>query len=153
MRAWLALWTAVALARVIVQAPADAASSRFPAGPGRDALFKVCNDCHGPESVLGHLKTHDEWKQTLDDMASNGAAGSDEEWEQIQAYLDRHFSFIKINAATTADLASTLDVPASVAAAIVQRRSSGGIKSIEDLKAIPGIDATRIDARKDRLIF
>src|SRR4029077_16002097 len=40
------------------QTPAAAGrtvESRFPAGPGRDALFKVCKECHGPESQLGQL--------------------------------------------------------------------------------------------------
>ena len=71
---------------IVAQTPAQpSVQSRFPAGPGRDALFKVCSNCHGPESVLGQLKTHDEWRKTLDEMASNGAEGSDEEWTQIQA--------------------------------------------------------------------
>ena len=66
-----------------VQTPAAArqtVESRFPPGPGREALFKVCKECHGPESVLGQLKTREEWSKTLDEMASNGASGTDEEW-------------------------------------------------------------------------
>ena len=87
-------------------------------------------------------------------MASNGAQGSDEEWSAIQAYLDRHYSLIAVNKASAADLASTLDVPDTVARAIVQRRTeAGGIKSLDELKQVPGIDAAKIDARKDRLIF
>ncbi len=130
------------------------AQSRFPAGPGRDALFKVCNNCHGPESVLGHLKTHDEWSKTLDEMATNGAQGSDEEWNQILAYLDKHYSLIFINRATAKDLETTLDVAPAVAAAIVRRRTEHGTyTSIDDLKQVPGVAAGPIEARKDRLIF
>jgi len=135
-------------------APAESSRSRFPPGPGRDALFKVCQNCHGPESVLGQLKTHDEWSKTLDEMASNGAQGTDEEWNQILAYLDQHYSLIFINKAPAGDLASTLDVPERVAQAIVQvRTDKGAFKTIEDLKRVPGLDAAKLDARKDRLIF
>src|SRR5260221_7402224 len=66
----------------------DSTPSRFPPGPGRDALFRVCANCHGPESVLGHLETHEEWSKTLEEMAGNGATGSDEDWTLIHGYLD-----------------------------------------------------------------
>jgi competence protein ComEA len=149
---------AAAVFAPVKSAQSDAAQppsqSRFPAGPGRDALFHVCGNCHGPESVLGHLKTHDEWSKTLDDMASNGAQGSDEEWSQILAYLDKHYSLIFINKATAKELESTLEVGPAVAEAIVRRRTEDGTyKSIDDLTQVPGVVATAIEARKDRLIF
>jgi competence protein ComEA len=137
-----------------VAAFAQPPQSPFPAGPGRDALFKVCANCHGPESVLGQFKTHDEWSKTLDEMASNGAQGSEEEWTQILAYLDKHYSLIFINKAAAKDLASTLDVAPAVAEAIVRRRAErGAYTSIDDLEQVPGVTATAIEARKDRLIF
>ena len=123
-----------------VLAPVDAAQpdtaqppspSRFPAGPGRDALFHVCSNCHGPESVLGHLKTHNEWSKTLD-----------------------VYSLIFINTATAKELESTLDVAPTVAAAIVRRRAEhGSYTSIDDLAQVPGVAARAIEARKHRLIF
>jgi competence ComEA-like helix-hairpin-helix protein len=143
---------ALALTTIIAQTPSP--ESRFPAGPGRDALFKVCGSCHGPESVLGQFKTHEEWRKTLDEMATNGAQGSDEEWNQIQEYLDKHYSLIFINKAAAKDLEATLDIAPSVAEAIVRRRTeTGAYKSIDDLKHVPGVTANAIEARKDRLIF
>jgi competence protein ComEA len=143
-----------AFAQAATGQSASDASSRFPPGPGRDALFKVCNNCHGPESVLGQLKTHDEWSKTLDEMASNGAEGTDEEWNAILAYLDQHYSLIFVNKASAKDLASTLDVSEAVAQAIVRTRTEkGSFKTIDDLKRVPGIDTAKVDARKDRLIY
>jgi len=142
--------------------PAPDVQARFPAGPGRDAFFKVSNTSHRDETVLGQLKTRDEWSETLDEIASNGAHGadkdgahgSDEEWAQILAYLDKHYSLIFINKATAKELESTLDVAPAVAEAIVARRSErGAFKSIDDLKQVAGVAAAAIDARKDRLIF
>ena len=135
-------------------APAEPSQSRFPTGPGRDALFKVCSNCHGPESVLGHIKTHDEWSKTLNEMANNGAEGSDDEWNQILAYLDKNYSLIFINKTTAKDLESMLDVTPALAEAIVGRRAEkGNYTSIDDLKQVIGVAAATIEARKDRFVF
>jgi competence protein ComEA len=139
------------------QTPAAAGrtvESRFPAGPGRDALFKVCKECHGPESVLGQLKTREEWSKTLDEMATNGASGTDQEWNQILDYLATHYSLIFVNKATAKELESTLEVDAAAAEAIVSARTDkGALKTIDELKRVPGVDVLKIDARKDRLVF
>ena len=128
--------------------------SPFPDGPGRDALFKICNDCHGPESVLGQLKTRDEWSKTLDEMAANGAQGTEEEWNRLLDYLDKHYSLILVNTAPAKDLAFKLDVPGEIADAIIKMRTEKGkFASIDELKRVPGLDAAKVDARKDRLIF
>ena len=39
------------------------------------------------------------------------------------------------------------------AALIAHREKNGKFKSIADLKKIPGIDAAKFDAKKDRLVF
>ena len=142
------------LAQSTGQSPADAELDRFPAGPGRDALLKVCSNCHTADSALSQFKTHDEWTKTLDEMANNGAQGSDEEWNQIQAYLDKHYTFIFVNKADAKDLESMLDVTPAVAEAIVRRRAEkGNYTSLDDIKQVPGINAAGIDARKDRFVF
>jgi competence protein ComEA len=136
-----------------VQTP-PAPDTKFPEGPGKTALFKVCRDCHGPESAVGQLKTHDEWSKTLDEMAANGAQGTDEEWNQILEYLDRNFSLILVNKAGATELAATMDVPRATAEAIVTYRNERGrFGAIEDLKKVPGLDAAKVEARKDRFVF
>lgn len=115
----------------------------------------MCKECHGPESVLAHLKTRDEWNKTLDEMAANGAQGSDQEWTDILEYLVKHYSPIAVNKATATELAAALDVPAAVAETIVRvRTEKGRLASIDDLKHAAGGDAApKIEARKDRLLF
>ena len=52
------------------------------------------------------------------------------------------------------DLESRLTLTRSQAAAIIQYRTKkGSFKSIEDLKKVPGVDAAKIEAKKDRLVF
>jgi len=132
----------------------DSAGSRLPDGPGRTALLKACSPCHGAESAVGHLKTHDEWKKTLDEMAANGADATDEEWNQILGYLDKHYSLIFVNKAGASDLANALDVPQADGENVVRYRDEHGrFATIDDLRKIPGLDAAKIEARKDRFVF
>jgi competence protein ComEA len=145
---------AVVLAAIVsAQAPASK-DSRFPDGPGKSALLKACNECHGAEAAVGQLKTRDEWSRTLDEMAANGAQATDEEWNQILDYLDKHFSLIFVNKADGKTLGNTLDVPESEGEAIVRYRDEHGrFANVDDLKRVPGLDGGRVDARRDRFVF
>ena len=130
------------------------AQERFPEGPGRTTLFKVCGSCHGPESVLGTLRTRQEWSDVIDQMAQSGAQASDQEYDQILDYLVRSFSPIAINKAPAKALELALDVPQSVAEAIVTyRQEKGDFKSADDLKKVPGLESGKVDGRKERLVF
>ena len=133
---------------------ADDAQATFPPGRGRDSVLRICSQCHTPESAVARFQTHDDWKKTLDQMADNGAQATEEEWADIVAYLDRNFSRIFVNTAAAKELEATLDVSADLAEAIVRwREQKGEFKSIEDLKAVPGLPAEAVDARKERFIF
>jgi competence protein ComEA len=128
--------------------------SKFPDGPGRAALFKVCSDCHGAEAAVGQLKTREEWSRTLDEMAAAGAQGTDDEWNQILDYLDKNFSLIFVNKANAKQLANMLDVPQPTAEALVKYRDEHGrLSDVEDVKKVPGLDAAKVDARRDRFVF
>jgi competence protein ComEA len=143
----------IVIGAAISQPPSESSSS-FPPGPGHDAFVKVCSGCHGAESAVAEFKRHEEWVKTLDEMATNGAQASDEEWAQIQTYLDKNYTYIFVNTATAKDLQTTLDVTADVAEAVVRRRSDkGDFKTVDDLKAVPGLPAATVDARTDRFVF
>ena len=149
-----ALGAVALLTRMLVaQAPAGT-DPKFPDSPGKAAFLKVCSDCHGPESAVAQFKTRDEWNKTLDDMAANGAQATDEEWNQLLEYLDKYFSLILVNKADAKQLASALDIPQEVADAVVKYRTEHGrVASIDDLKNVPGLDASKVEARKDRFVF
>jgi competence protein ComEA len=149
---------ATSSARTPVQTPGaeppGTAGEKFPDGPGRTALFKVCSSCHGPDSVLGTLRTRQEWSDVIDQMAQSGAQGSEQEYDQILDYLVKHFSPIPINKAPAKTLEAALDVPAGVAEAIVTfRQENGDFKSADDLKKVPGLESSKVEARKERLVF
>jgi DNA uptake protein ComE-like DNA-binding protein len=67
-------------------------------------------------------------------------------------YLHRTMTTIDVNAADADELQIVLNLPETAAQAIIARRSTQKFTSLQDLKAVPGVDASMVDA-KARLIF
>ena len=127
---------------------------RFPTGRGKAELLKVCSGCHEPDNVFAFPKTVPEWAKTLDDMAQRGTEATPAEWQAIELYLDKFVALIPINRATSEELVRTMDVTEDIGAAIATyREQHGAFKSTADLKRVPGLDAEKVDARRDRLVF
>jgi len=143
-------WPSAMLVLTIVASTQD----RFPDAPGKAELIKMCSGCHEAETVFAHAQTAGEWADTLANMAQLGAEGTQEEWRLIEQYLDAQLAMIAINKAAADEIRRTVGVSEAVAQAIVTfRREHGNFKSIDDLKNVPGLEAAKVDARKDRLIF
>ena len=59
-----------------------------------------------------------------------------------------------MNKATAKDIESGLELSAKEAEAIVHyREDKGSFKSVEEVEKVPGVDAKKIEAKKDRLAF
>jgi competence protein ComEA len=131
------------------------AQEKLPKGPGRETLLRVCGACHSAENVAGLAKTREEWGALVGEMAADGAQGTDDEFNEIVDYLAAHFpKTINVNKATATDLATGLELSAKEADAIVHyREEKGSFKSVEDVERVPGVDAKKIEAKKDRLTF
>jgi competence protein ComEA len=95
----------------------------------------------------------------MDKMSSLGMKATDEETLAVLNYLSEHYPAatiprINVNKARAIDLESGLSLLRSQAALIVEYRTRhGDFKSIEDLKKVPGVDAAKIEAKRDRLTF
>jgi competence protein ComEA len=127
---------------------------RFPDGPGKTELVKVCSGCHDAEIVLANLKSPGEWNETLQNMATQGAEATPEQWKAIEQYIDAHFALVMVNKAPADELQLALDVPPAIAAAVVKyRQDNGPFKTIDDVKKVPGIDAAKVDGAKNRFVF
>jgi len=153
---WRPVVRVVAAATVVAQVGAaqTPTPSVLPEGTGKAPFLRTCGGCHGPESAIAQLKTPDEWRKTLDEMAANGAEATDDEWTDILGYLDAHFSLILVNTAAGKVLAKAFGVPDAEGDAIVRYRDEHGrFATADDLKNVPGLDATTIESRKDRLVF
>ena len=131
------------------------AADNLPDGPGRDTLKKVCSGCHSPENVVGLAKTRSDWEAVVGNMASTGAQGTDDEFNQIVDYLAAYFpKTVNVNKAGAKDLEAGLQISSKEAEAMVAYRAqNGNFKSIEDVQKVPGVDAGKIEAKKKVLEF
>jgi len=142
------------LAALLATSVALSSQDRFPDGPGKADVMKVCSGCHDAEIILANLKTPGEWNETLQNMATQGAEATPEQWKLIEQYIDVHFAMVMVNKAPADEIQLTLDIPAEVAAAVVKyRQDKGPFKSSDDVKKVPGIDAAKVDAAATRLVF
>jgi competence protein ComEA len=132
---------------------------QLPDGPGKEEAVRLCKGCHELEKSFSVRKDRTGWEETMTKMISLGAKGAPAEFEAILEYLVRHFPAdeippLNVNQARAIDLESRLSIPRSQAAAIIRHRDANGpFKTIGDLKKVPGVDAARIEAKKDRLVF
>lgn len=119
----------------------------------RETFGRVCGACHAA-TMVSDLKTEPEWVETVDQMIEVGAKGTREDFERVLRYLARNFTRVNVNTASAAQIAPVLDVIDAVAQAVVDYRSRHGkYERLDDLKKIPGLNAARLEERKDRIAF
>jgi len=75
----------------IAASPFLGRAQNLPEGPGKNAVMKVCTECHGINRFSGKKMTLDDWQDTVDRMVSNGAAPTPAEQQEIILYLNEHF--------------------------------------------------------------
>jgi competence protein ComEA len=111
------------------------------------------------ERSISLHQDRDAWQATMNKMVGLGAKGTEKEFQAVVDYLAKNFAGegipkIDVNQAEAIEFESGLTMKRSEAAAIIQYRSKHGkFTAIEDLKKVPGIDAAKIEAKKDRLLF
>ena len=64
---------------------------KLPPGQGRELMIKVCSSCHEPEKVVDQEFDAAGWKTVVDQMAAQGAAATDKEFDEIVQYLAKAF--------------------------------------------------------------
>jgi len=116
------------------------------------SLKAVCAQCHTLEIVMDTPMSYNAWHDTVQTMVDRGASGTDEQFDDIMDYLHRTMTTIDVNQAHADELEIVLNVPETTAQAIVARRSAQKFTGLADLKSIPGVVASTVDA-KARLIF
>jgi competence ComEA-like helix-hairpin-helix protein len=130
----------------------------LPAGKGKDLVENTCGSCHGLDVVVAQHATKDGWASIVDYMVSRGATGTPEEIATIVDYLAKNFPAVatktNVNRASSMDLQTQLELSAKDADAIVKYRTDhGDFKDWDGLAKVPGIDAAKLTAKKDSIIF
>ena len=132
---------------------------QLPEGPGKAEVQKLCVGCHELDRSISKRQDRDAWQTTLNKMTALGMKATDGEIRVVVEYLAKNYPAdelppINMNKARAIELESGLSLRRSQAAAVIAyREKNGPFRSIEDLRKIPGIDFTRIEAKKDRLTF
>jgi competence protein ComEA len=145
-------------------------SPALPPGEGKPIVERMCGSCHALKVVTSKRASPEQWSQVVDQMVSRGAEGTDEEIETVVDYLSKNFGLdspppaaekepaaaqsVNVNQAAAAELSADLGLSADESAAIVAyREQNGKFKEWRDLTKVPGVDASKIEKNKDRLVF
>jgi len=133
-----------------------ACAQTLPDGPGKETFQMVCSMCHSPDAVIGKQGSKQWWQSKVTEMLQESTDIPDSDVDTIVAYLAKNFPVVKINVnkAGAKDLETGLELTAKESEAIVQyREAKGNFKTLDDLKKVPGVDAVKIESKKDRLEF
>jgi competence protein ComEA len=154
----LGFCSGVSLAQQTGQPPAHPQYSELPEGAGKDTLIRVCGKCHSPDNVIANGQDRAGWEGTISKMAGFGAVASDDEFTEILDYLVKNFPGsggpVHVNQATSGQLVSGLGLTSTEADAVIAyRKKNGDFKTLDDLKKVPDVDAKKLDAKKDQLVF
>ncbi len=108
--------------------------------------------------VVAQHGSRDAWATIVDYMVSRGATGTPEEITTIIDYLAKNFPDApvktNVNKATSMDMQTQLELTAKDADAIVKYRTAhGDFKEWDSLIKVPGIDAKKLEAKKDSIAF
>ena len=130
------------------------AQQPLPDGPGKEVVERVCGACHDLDTVTGARRTRADWRATVNAMIARGAITTDEEFVTIVDYLVRYVGLVNVNKAAAPEIEAVLGITSNDAIEIVRYRSDhGDFDDLDGLKKVPGIDATVLEERKDRVAF
>jgi competence ComEA-like helix-hairpin-helix protein len=128
----------------------------LPAGKAKTLIENTCTECHGLDQVVSSAMSSDAWRSTVQSMVKKGATLSPEEINTVVDYLSVYFAPEKVNVNTSGaqELQAGLGLTAAEASAVVQyRKDNGKFKDLAGLQKVAGLDAKKIDAKKDLIVF
>ncbi|MCX6593206.1 MAG: helix-hairpin-helix domain-containing protein [Acidobacteria bacterium] len=136
-----------------------AVAQQLPDGPGRAETEKLCKQCHEVARSISPRLDRDGWGQTMTKMTAFGMKSTADEYALVLDYLVKNYPAedvprINVNQASAIQLESVLGLRRSQAKDVLAyREKNGDFKTIDDLKKVPGLDAAKLDAKKDRILF
>jgi hypothetical protein len=115
------------------------------------AVAAVCTACHSSAQFLTAARPYLRWEQTMQDMLDRGAVATDEQLDHILSYLVKNITIVNVNASPPDQLGMTLQIPSTVADEIVARRTAHAFTSVDELKAVKGVNVDviqKLNAKK-----
>jgi competence protein ComEA len=129
----------------------------LPEGAGKDIVVKACMECHGAANFRKSRKDADEWAESVQDMVDRGAKATQTEMDAIAAYLVKNFgkdAKVQMNSAPLEEIKSVLGFSVPEAQAIVAyREKNGPYKDWRDVLKADGVNASKVEAKRDTMAF
>ncbi len=113
----------------------------------------VCTRCHTADAFLSTPRSWRRWNDVFQRMMEHGATGTDSQLAGVTEYFLIHLTIINVNTSPPDEIEWTLHASPQVRDLIVARRANRKFTSIADLKSVPGIDQSRVQQLKDRILF
>jgi mono/diheme cytochrome c family protein len=70
----------------------QALGQTLPDDKGKAEFVHNCTACHLASMVVAARKTPDDWRKSVDEMASRGTDGTKEDLDNVVLYLDKYFA-------------------------------------------------------------
>lgn len=127
----------------------------MPDGPGKNLVEAICSTCHTTERIFAQQLTKPQWEAKVLEMLQEEPDVTQPERDKIVEYLALHFpARVNANKASARELETVLEISPEGAAAIVRYRTqNGSFKTIGDLKKVPGLDAAKIESKRELIDF
>jgi DNA uptake protein ComE-like DNA-binding protein len=157
MRARFLFFAGLALVGLAVTAAPAPAQAQLPEGRGKAEVQKLCGTCHPVERGASVRLTRDGWQDVMTRMVGLGLKASDDDLNLMLEYLSTHFrgeapAPLNLNRATPVQLQSIAGLLRKESAALIAHRAKAPCKTLEDFKAVQGLDFAKIEKRRDRLV-
>ena len=121
--------------------------------PNLEAVQTVCGRCHTTAVFLDKPRSWDRWNDVFADMTQRGANGTDEQLERVTTYFLENLTFVNVNTSPADEIAGVLGVAGDVAEAIIASRQRHPFANLAELRAVPGVDPSKLELRKSRILF
>jgi competence protein ComEA len=143
------------LATALISAALPSNAEGLPDGPGKDLVEAICSECHTTERIAAQQLTKPQWEAKVLEMLQEAPDVKQSERDTIVEYLAKNFpARANVNKADAKELQAALEISPESAAAIVQyRKQNGSFKTLDDLKKVPGVDAAKLDAKREIIDF
>lgn len=114
----------------------------------------VCGRCHTTASILGQHRTRSDWEDILEWMADEGAVMTDEEYEQMMAFLGVRYGLVAVNTAPAEEVRAVLELTDEQVQRLIAARLPGNtFKALDDLARAIGVPSEAVASREARIDF
>jgi len=127
----------------------------LPEGPGKNLVEAICSECHTTERIAAQQLTKPQWADKVLEMLQEAPDVKQSERDLIVEYLAKNFpARTSVNKADAKELQASLEIsPESATAIVSYRQKNGSFKTLDDLKKVPGMDAAKLDSKREIIDF